>query len=229
MALDDPMTYLFGVAGFFLVWLLLFIFGKETRYQMLGASLITAPLGFTEYFFTQDYWYPDFYIPIIQGVGLESVLYAFCIGGIGAVVYEVLFQRFFINKTSVARPWWFSGILIVSVIGLLVGISLGYNSMIITISILLIAGGLILLLRPDLWRNALGSGLLVAGVTFVVFLGILMPFDPTLFTTWWPHSWWRVASIPSEELFFAFSWGFFAGPAYEFVHGLNRPRKSREK
>jgi hypothetical protein len=62
---------------------------------MLWASLITAPLGLTEPVFVPAYWSPPslFDLARTTGFDVESVIFSFGIGGIGAVLYNLLTGR----------------------------------------------------------------------------------------------------------------------------------------
>ena len=77
-------------------------------------------------------------------------------------------------------------------------------------------------LRKDLLLDAFFTGLLVTMVMLLFYL-VLVLLVPNVFQTWWMlHniSGVFVGGIPLEELLWCFSWGFVAGPAYKFVHGI---------
>lgn len=99
---------------------------------------------------------------------------------------------------------------------------LGFNSIYVSILGFLIIGASILFTRHDLLKDALYSGLLVGGLMFVFYLLFGLIFDGII------QEWWMLKNIsgitiygaPLEELMWGFSWGFVAGPAYEFMNGL---------
>ena len=65
------------------------------RKAMMWASLITAPLSLTEPLFVPDYWNPPSLFDLARrsGFDIESVIFSFAIGGIGAVLYNLLTGR----------------------------------------------------------------------------------------------------------------------------------------
>lgn len=64
---------------------------------MWWASLFTAPFGLTEPLFVPEYWNPPSLFDLAQRTGfdIESLIFCFAIGGIGAVLYNV-----FTGKTT---------------------------------------------------------------------------------------------------------------------------------
>src|ERR1700690_2954544 len=91
-------AYLFMVGILGVVWLLFFLLRKDLRDQQLFVSVFTAPLGpVTQIiWFYKDYWRPEYvWTFAISGVpiGVEEILFAFFIGGIGSVLYEVIFRK----------------------------------------------------------------------------------------------------------------------------------------
>jgi hypothetical protein len=62
---------------------------------MMWASLFTMPLGATEPLFVPAYWSPPSLVDLARTTGfdIESFIFAFGIGGIGAVLYNVLMGR----------------------------------------------------------------------------------------------------------------------------------------
>src|SRR3989338_9560215 len=61
---------------------------------MLVVSLLTMPFGLTEPLFVPEYWSPPslFDLAARTGFDIESLLFCFAIGGIGAVLYETIFR-----------------------------------------------------------------------------------------------------------------------------------------
>ncbi|MBU1017005.1 hypothetical protein KJ678_02465 [Patescibacteria group bacterium] len=59
---------------------------------MLIMSLVIAPMGpLSELFYLRDYWQPK--ILTGRSFGIEDLFFAFTIGGIAAVIYEVSFRK----------------------------------------------------------------------------------------------------------------------------------------
>lgn len=82
-----------GIFIFFLIWLILYLHKKSLRKEMLIMGILTLPFGpISEILYLKDYWHPQYLINIF-GFGIEDLLFAFLIGGIGAVIYEEFFIK----------------------------------------------------------------------------------------------------------------------------------------
>jgi hypothetical protein len=59
---------------------------------MLWASFVTAPFGLTEPLFVPEYWSPPslFDLALKTGFDIESLIFCFGIGGVAAVLYNLL-------------------------------------------------------------------------------------------------------------------------------------------
>jgi len=89
--IPDRYVWLVWSSAFLLPWLAAYAACPRHRTAMLWASLFTAPLGLTEPLFVPAYWSPPsvFDLARTTGFDIESVIFAFAIGGIGAVVYNL--------------------------------------------------------------------------------------------------------------------------------------------
>src|SRR3989339_1374939 len=76
------------------IWTLIWIVKPSVRKEMLWVSIVTAPLGLTEPMFVPEYWNPPslFDLAARTGFDIESLIFCFAIGGIGAVLYESVFR-----------------------------------------------------------------------------------------------------------------------------------------
>ena len=85
-------TIIYGV-----IWIILFFLRKDLREKQLLGSFFAAPLGISEIYFLGEYWSP--YFPVIkltENVFLESILFSFFLGGVVAILYQVVFkERYF--------------------------------------------------------------------------------------------------------------------------------------
>lgn len=213
--------YLIGTGIFFVIWLALFLYRKKLRKEMVVMSLLVMPLGpLAEILHFGDYWNPG-YIFTFMGVGIEDVLYAFFIGGIAAVIYE----EFFITKFKRVKAESNSKMIALAIAGLVIFIVLNtifkINSIHASSIGFLIIGAIMLFKRRDLIKHAFMSGVLVALVTFVFYL-IYVAMFPGIIQEWWQLenlSGILILGMPIEELTWAFAWGFFIGPIYEFWQG----------
>lgn len=225
---DFSSAYLLGiVTPLLLVWF--FLFAKtKSRLQMVLVSCAVAPLGLTEYLYRGDYWSPQTLFPSWAGLDVESVLYAFAIGGIASIVFEYLSDSVYDVHNKRAHRYWIGTVFAIGLGALLVSVyALKLNSMHATLGILIVSGIATLYVRPDLTKNALASGIAMAALVLALYLVILTPLYPGIFSSWWKTYTPTPLGIPLEELLFAFCWGFLAGPAYELVYGLTRRSTTR--
>jgi uncharacterized protein YggT (Ycf19 family) len=79
---------------FLLLWLLVYFFKKPFRKEMLRVSIWTMPFGLTEPLFIPQYWNPPTLFNLGQKTGfdLESLIFSFAIGGIGSVLFKIVFK-----------------------------------------------------------------------------------------------------------------------------------------
>ena len=89
------------------IWLLIFLFRKDLRSEILSTSFVIGVVGIlSEFWYTRDYWNPQ--ILVGRNVGIEDFLFGFLIGGITAVIYEVLFGKHFSKRKDRKYNWsWF--------------------------------------------------------------------------------------------------------------------------
>jgi len=92
---SDRITWLAWSSAFLVPWILLFWRFPAHRKAMLWASAFTAPFGLTEPLFVPEYWSPPslFDLALRTGFDLESLIFCFGIGGVAAVLHDVLDRR----------------------------------------------------------------------------------------------------------------------------------------
>ena len=85
-------TWLIWSVAFLLLWAAVFVTQARLRRRMLWASVLTMPFGLTEPLFVPAYWNPPSLFDLAQRTGfdLESLIFCFAIGGLGAVGYLIL-------------------------------------------------------------------------------------------------------------------------------------------
>lgn len=222
MAIDIKYAYLVGCSFFLFIWLLLFFFRKDLRKEILTMSFLIAPFGLIgQIFYLRDYWQPQ----TVTGwsLGFEDLLFAFSIGGVGAVVYEEILGKKFSQRRLKKYPYWMLLVIFLGLSWMIIGnIILKFNSIYVSTSVFLIFGVLMVTIRQDLIRNAFVSGVLVGLLMFFFYL-LYLPLHPGII-----EKFWRLKNIsgifflgvPLEELMWGFGWGFVAGPLYEFINGL---------
>ena len=81
--------------AFLLPWLLLFLAFDQHRRKMWWTSLLMAPFGLTEPLFVPEYWNPPSLFELAQTTGfdVESIIFSFAIGGVGAVLYNIITRK----------------------------------------------------------------------------------------------------------------------------------------
>lgn len=222
-------AYLVGTLLFGAVWLLFYCLRKDLRHQQLLMSIFVAPLApITQVlWFYRDYWRPDYVLTLhIAGVplGVEEVLFAFFIGGIGTVLYEVLFHR----KYRAGKKRLTEAVIIILVIAAFIYLLriAGLNTVWASAFVLAGASCAIVFLDRDIRRDWIMSAilmfLLVVGFYLLWFL-----FFPEAVSRFWIRgglSGIAFLKIPIEEIVWFVSWGAFAGVFYEYVVNAGKYR-----
>jgi hypothetical protein len=93
--IPEQYVWLGWASAFLLPWLAAFALFPKQRNVMLWASLLTMPLGLTEPLFIPAYWTPPSLFDLAQNTGfdIESLIFSFAIGGIGATLYDLVTRR----------------------------------------------------------------------------------------------------------------------------------------
>jgi hypothetical protein len=208
----------------------LFVQSEESRREMLLVSLWKMPLGLTEPLFVPQYWNPPSLFDLAQRTGfdIESLIFSFAIGGVAAVLYEFLTQRYehVLMRTKERhaprhRFHVYVFPLIPLTFALLHWITNLHNLHIAVIT--MFVGSLaIALCRPDLIRKmVLGSALMTA-LYFLYFQTLLLAYPgyvervwnlPALTGIW-------IGGVPFDELLFALTLGALWSGLYEHAHWL---------
>ncbi len=225
-------SFLFTSLVFFLIWILLFVFSKETRKEQLIMSLVglvvspavllIAASDFRNILFDQMFF-----------IGIEDFIFAFSTFGVAAVVHHVLIGKhghkikgeryknnnavlhFISHLVLILALWAFIALLLISVFD------------IVSIQAFIVGGlmiGIYIIAdRHDLLFNALVSGIVMAVLIFVL--------EQIFFIRLFPEAalgFWKVESlshillggIPLEEIIWAAVVGFTIGPMYEWLRNV---------
>src|SRR3990167_2463961 len=88
-------VWLVWSTAFLIPWIILYAVIPSHRKVMLWTSAFTAPFGLTEPLFVPEYWSPPslFDLARTTGFDIESLIFCFGIGGVGAVLYNVLTKQ----------------------------------------------------------------------------------------------------------------------------------------
>jgi len=212
-------------SAFLLPWLLLYWLFPVHRRAMLWTSVFTAPFGLTEPIFVPEYWNPPSLFELAQRTGfdIESLIFCFGIGGIGAVLYNVLTRRRLQPVDSTERHHHRHRLhplaLATPVIVFLPLSFLSWNSIYPGIAAMFAGAVAAILCRPDLMTKTLVGGGLFLGY-YLIFMLALKWLAPGYIETVWnlnSLSGVMVYSIPLEELLFGFAFGMFWAGIYEHV------------
>ncbi len=88
----EQYVWLVWSGAFLIPWLAAYTAFPVHRKAMLWASLFTTPFGLSEPLFVPEYWSPPSLFDLARQTGfdIESLIFCFGIGGIGAVLYNLL-------------------------------------------------------------------------------------------------------------------------------------------
>lgn len=217
-------TYLIGSTILFGIWLILYIYRRDVRREMVVMSVLVATSGLMmeAFVWTRDWWRPS----TITGtlIGIEDLLMGFSMGGITAVLYEELFS---VKLAQARRTMRHHTAELLTIIGLSIALGiigfylLELRSWIVWLIATLLPLSIIYLRRPDLIIPSLISGVLLLGLAIPVFL-LLHALEPTIFVTWWLNEYLTGITflrIPIEDLLWFLTAGMFLSPLYEFWRG----------
>ncbi|MFA6354361.1 MAG: lycopene cyclase domain-containing protein [Candidatus Paceibacterota bacterium] len=222
-------AYITGCLILLLVWLFIFLKRKDLRREIIWASLVGLPFGFIEKFFVPFYWYPESLFDLMKqyGFGLEGFLYSFSVAGIAAVGYEFLEKRRAVkikrNKKLHLGPFL---LFILVYVGLEVFFP---TKPMINLSLAFICGIIsTALLRPDLLKQILASGLIFGVFYFIFFVFINTMFKDFIGQFYSPQLFgnFKILGVPLEEIFGAFTGGAFWSTIYEYTKSYREKRVS---
>lgn len=211
----------------FALWSVIYLSKKEFRNEMIKMSLITMPFGLTEPLFVPEYWFPPSLFDLAEKTGfdIESLIFSFAIGGIGTVLYNLIFNRGLAGIPNTERKYQkhrlhtyilFAAIFIFVILALFTSLNHIYCGI-----IAMFLGGLATLYcRPDLNGKIWVGGLLFM-VLYFVFFGSILLFYPKYVELYWNLdnlTKTLILGIPIEELLFAFTFGMFWSGLYEHLY-----------
>ena len=218
-------VWLIWSSAFLGSFLIVFAFSPQHRVKMLAAGAATTPFGLTEPLFVPDYWNPPSLFDLAQRTGfdLESLIFAFSIGGLAVVLYDRLTGRASMRLPAPAhgdpRHRLHGLALLVPGILFLLLSAFGWNP--IYPAILAMSGGAAasVLCRPDLLRGTLAGGLLFLGCYALFMSGLTLSFPSYVEQVWnlVSLSGLRPLGIPAEELLFGLAFGLYWSSAYEHL------------
>jgi len=216
-------VWLVWSSAFIVPWIVAYIAFPPQRRAMIWASLFTMPFGLTEPLFVPEYWSPPSLFDLARRTGfdIESLIFCFGIGGIGAVLYNLLTRKRFEPTATPdrlrARHRFHLWALVAPFLAFPALFTLPWNPIYPSIVALLIGAVATVLCRPDLLQKTwIGSLLFLT--YYIIFLVGLEWTSPGYIESVWnleALSGLAVAGIPVEELLFALSFGAYWSGVYE--------------
>lgn len=233
MPLTEPAfqyTWLLWAMAFLLPWAALFSARPALRRRMLWASVLTAPFGLTEALFVPAYWNPPSLFDLAQRTGfdVESVIFCFAIGGLGAAGYGALMpaplRRMDHHARSSPRHRWHLLALASPVFVFALFFLIDWNPIYPGILALAVGAGAALLCRTDLWRNTLYGGGVFLALYAVFLLGLKWLWPGSIEAVWNLAAMiaWRPAGLPLEELLFGLAFGMYWSSVVEHLSWRQR-------
>jgi len=228
LAVDDTsmkfhFVWLVWSSAFLLPWIALYLTNPLWRTVMWRASLATAAFGLTEPIFVPEYWMPPSLFDLAQRTGfdVESVIFSFAIGGMGAALYNALTRTHLVPVAAAQRMEplhsFHSFALLVPIVAFVPLFLLPWNPIYPAIVALVLGSAASVICRPHLAKKTFLGGLLFLGLYAVFMLGLVW-FAPGYIEQVWNL---RVLSgvliygIPLEELLFGAAFGLYWSGVYE--------------
>jgi len=226
MVINIQYVWFLWASAFLVVWALLYWRFPEFRRVMLWASLFTTPFGLTEPLFVPEYWSPPslYNLALRTGFDIESLIFCFGIGGVAAVLYNVItdqtpqpvslkerhshHHRY--HWLAVSAPFLSFPILYLVA---------DWNPIYPSIGAMFIGAIATVWCRPDLGRK-IGIGGILFLVYYAVFILALEWSVPGYIDKVWNFdaiSGIRILGLPLEKTLFAFSFGLYWSGLYEHL------------
>lgn len=221
-AMQYHYVWLAWALAFLVPWAVLFAANPRHRRVMWRASLGTALLGLTEPLFVPSYWSPPSLFELARRTGfdIESVIFAFAIGGIGSALYHTISRRHLVpvgaQRRAALHPYHAVSLLVpfVAFAGL---VFLPWTPIYPVLTSLVLGAAASVVCRPDLRRGTLIGGLLFLGL-YTAFMLALKWSAPGYIEQVWNLRALKgglVYGIPLEELLFGFAFGLYWAGVYE--------------
>lgn len=216
-------VWLLWSSAFLLPWIVLYLTNPFSRTVMWRASLATAVLGLTEPIFVPEYWNPPSLFELAQRTGfdIESLIFSFAIGGIGAVLYNAMTRRHLVPVRAEQRAEplhrFHLAALVVPIVAFVPLYFLPWNPIYPALAALGLGAIASVLCRPGLTTNTVVGGILFLGLYTAFMLGLKW-FAPGYIAEVWNLHDLRgelVYGIPVEELLFGFAFGLYWTGVYE--------------
>jgi len=229
----DKYVWLTWASSFLLPWTALFWRYPEHRRLIVRASALTAPSGLTEPLFVPRYWNPPSLFDLAQRTGfdVESLIFSFSIGGVGARLYDIVTRRIPRPMAEGAhhgpRHRYHGLALWTPVLVFPVLYLLPWNPIYPAILAMFSGAVATIACRPDLTVGTMTGGALFAIYYVLFMLGLEMSAPGYIGRVWNLGDLTGVLlhGIPLEEILFGFSFGLYWSGIYEHLT-WRRPARS---
>lgn len=218
-------AWLIWAMAFLIPWIALYLANPRLRTVIWRASVGTAVLGLTEPIFVPEYWNPPSLFELARRTGfdVESLIFAFAIGGIGAALYNTLTHQHDVPVGPADRHAplhrFHGAALFVPAAAFVPLYVLPWNPIYPVFVSLLLGAIASVICRPDLLRKSIIGGVLFLGLYAVFMLGLKW-LAPGYIAAVWNLPALRgglLAGIPVEELVFGLTFGLYWTGVYEHL------------
>jgi hypothetical protein len=221
--IPEQYVWLAWSSAFLVPWLAAYAAFPRHRKAMVWASLITAPLGLTEPLFVPAYWSPPslFNLARTTGFDIESLIFAFGVGRIAAILYNLLTGRALMPVPTAERRsphhklhYWALAVPFLSFPLLYL---FPWNPIYPAIVAMALGAAATMLCRPDLVRKTWMGALLFLAYYSLFLLGVEWTAAGYVERVWNLDalSGVRILGMPLEELLFAAVFGAYWSGVYE--------------
>ena len=219
----DQFVWLFWSSAFLIPWAVIYAMFPQHRKTMWWASVFTTPFGLTEPLFVPEYWSPPslFNLAINTGFDIESLIFCFGIGGIGAVLYNVLthksVQPVSDSEKQLALHRHHYKALAAPFVVFPVLMFIPWNPIYPGIIAMVVGAIANVLCRPDLMHKTWIGGVLFLFYYMIFLLGLEWSAEGYIDRVWNIDalSGLYFSFMPVEELLFAASFGMYWSGVYE--------------
>jgi hypothetical protein len=216
-------AYFVGTVIFWIAWAGCFIAGKSYRNEIRWGTLLACPTALTSPLFVPSYWNPDslFNLDHRFRIGIEDFLWAAAVGGIAAVVGEILLED---NLSAVRsrrhhRHYWPFALIAVAFVTLEY---FHWHPVMVNV-VIAAAVGIVLfaVFRPDLIPLMAVSTASFLVLYLLLYIAVLYLY-PDFVVNFYNRSalsGTKILGVPIEELLFAGAFGSIWSVGYEYAYG----------
>jgi len=210
---------------FLILWGVIFCIFPDERRKIWKTSLFTMLFGLTEPIFVPRYWNPPSIFDLAQKIGfdVESLIFCFAIGGVGAALYDLLTGKRSRPMATIEKHLPIHRHHVLALISPVIAFAalffLPWNPIYPGIIAMGVGAVATVLCRPDLKTRTW-----VGGILFLVYYSILLQGLRLLSSGYIERVWnlpaltgIQLFGMPIEELLFALCFGVYWSGVYEHM------------